>query len=234
VFDAYTRAARMAPAVLAGLPALAVLIAGATSPWTPLRAGGSLAGCVGLVVVALVRDRGRMVEARLWGEWGGAPTTERLRWRGNEQAQVVLLHERVEKATGSRLPDASSEEADRAEADARYVDAVGVLRELTRDQNRFPLVFRENVNYGWRRNSLGLRPIAITIAGLALLMSAVFLGIGHGNLGGRSARWIPSLLVAAFALAWWGLVVSDRWIRTAADLYADRLFEAVHTLARDG
>ncbi|MEJ7567762.1 MAG: hypothetical protein WKF41_05800 [Gaiellaceae bacterium] len=233
MLDAYSRTARLAPAILAGLPALAVLIAGVTSPWTPLRAGASLAGGAGLVIVALVRDRGRAVQAQLWSTWGGSPSTRRLRWRDGDHPQVVRLHERVEQATGLDLPDAAAEETDPDEADARYEEAVGALRDLTRNQDRFPLVFEENVNYGWRRNSLGLRPLAIAIALLAAGASIAILALGPGSIDARAARWVPALAIAALATLWWVLVVTEQWVRSAAELYSDRLFESAHTLGRD-
>jgi hypothetical protein len=234
MFDAYSRTARLAPALLAALPALAVLIAGVTSPWAPLRAGASLAGCVGLVVVAFVRDRGRAVQAQLWDRWDGPPTTRRLRWRDGDRSEVALLHQRIEQATGLRLPDATTEANDPQDADARYEEAVGTLRELTRDRARFSLVFTENANYGWRRNSFGLRPLAAAIALLSVAGSTAILAVGHDSIESRAARWIPSLLIAIIATLWWVLVVNENWVRSAAAIYADRLFDAAHTLSREG
>ena len=45
------------------------------------------------------------------------------------------------------------------------------LREATRDTSRFPLVFAENANYGFRRNLWGLRPIGTGVAVVLLLFS---------------------------------------------------------------
>jgi hypothetical protein len=103
-----------------------------------------------------------------------------------------------------------------------------VLRERTRDSSRFRLVFEENVDYGFRRNCLGLRPYALTIASGALILSLVFLIIGEGH--GRWSRWGISLLVAFAALIYWGWMVRPEWVRRSAELYADRLYEAAHTL----
>src|SRR5216684_670142 len=107
MFDRYSRTARLAPALLAALPAGAVLVAGISSASTALRVAGVLGGCVGLVVVAFVRDRGRNVQVRLWQDWGGPPSTRRLRWREGPAAEIARLHTRVERVTGLALPDAA-------------------------------------------------------------------------------------------------------------------------------
>jgi hypothetical protein len=231
VFDRYNRTARLAPALLAALPALAVLAAGITSASTALRIAGVLGGCVGLVVVALVRDRGRHVQQRLWRDWGGPPATRRLRWRDGTATAVARLHERVERATGLTLPDAADEERDPAEADARYDEAVEALRALTRDPERFKLVFEENVSYGWRRNSYGLRPVAISIALLVLVATACVLAFAGGSFPSRAGRWTPALVISTLALIWWTFVITEDWVRSAAELYSDKLFEATHALA---
>ena len=79
--DAYTRKARIAPAALVGVPGGALLIAGAISPDTVLRAIGVFLGALGILVAVLIRDAGRAVQPRLWEGWGGPPTTSRLRPR---------------------------------------------------------------------------------------------------------------------------------------------------------
>jgi hypothetical protein len=231
LFDSYSRTARLAPAILAVLPALAVLAAGVSSQSTGLRVGGFVGGCVGLVVVALVRDRGRHVQEHLWRGWGGSPTARRLRWREGREAEVARLHDRVERATGLSLPDAEEEARDPENAEARYDEAGEALRALTRDQARFNLLFKENVNYGWRRNCYGLRPAGIAVAALTIVGTACVLALAGGAFPSRAARWMPALAASALALAWWSFVVSERWVRTAAELYADRLYEATHTLA---
>lgn len=231
--DSYSRTARLAPAIVGMLPALAMLGAAVSSPSTLVRVIGSVAGCVGLLVVAFVRDRGRHVQRQLWDDWGGSPTTRRLRWRDGNPAEVARLHERVQRATGLHMPDAAAESADPADADLRYEEAVAALRELTRDRSRFNLVFKENVHYGWRRNSYGLRPVGIAIAALAAAGASCGLALAGGAFEARAARWGPTLAISLTALAWWTFVVSAPWVRAAADLYADRLFEATHALERD-
>lgn len=60
------------------------------------------------------------------------------------------------------------EQADPTAADHSYAAAVAVLREATRDTNRYPLVFAENVSYGFRRNCWAIRPFGIVTSSLAI------------------------------------------------------------------
>src|SRR3954451_11133129 len=93
--DAYGRRARLAPAVLAAMPAV-ILVGGAL--WAP-ASGDSLAGiaigALALVICGLVRETGRRVQPELWKSCGGSPTVVRLRWAGNDTVAVRRLHEGV-------------------------------------------------------------------------------------------------------------------------------------------
>jgi hypothetical protein len=102
------------------------------------------------------------------------------------------------------------------------------LRELTRDTKRFPVLFEENVDYGFRRNSLGIRPIALGIAVAVLVISFVMLFIGEGHSVGT--RWGSSAVVSAIAVAYWSFVVGEEWVRRSGERYADCLFESIATL----
>jgi hypothetical protein len=111
-----------------------------------------------------------------------------------------------------------------------YEEAVAALRELTRDRARFPLVFAENVEYGFRRNALGLRWI-----GLALSMVAIGVSAGVLLAGGRYdrdhlVRWLVPGGVGVACAGFWLFVVTPSWVRRSAELYANRLLESVVTL----
>jgi hypothetical protein len=227
--DAYTRRARLAPALLAAFPVLTALVASARSPQTTVRLIGLAGGAVGLVVCGMTRDRGRRLEPDLWASWGGSPTLRRLRWHNAPDTDAVhRLHQRLNTLLDEPLPDAAAEASDPDAADGRYDEAVTALRERTRDPARFRLVFAENTEYGFRRNSLGLRPLAIGIATLVLALSLT-LAIGV-NSHRAWTRWGVTAAVTAGTLGFWWRIVTPAWVRTAAELYADRLLEALETL----
>lgn len=196
-----------------------------------MRLVGVAGGAAALALCGLVRDRGKRLEPALWASWGGNPTVQRLRWRdADDQDAVRRLHARINALLDEPLPDANAEAKDSAAADRCYSEAVAVLREHTRDTARFRLVFAENMEYGFRRNALGLRPFALFIAAIALAVSGAFLLWGGGDTAGRWARWgISGGISAALLVYWWGIVTPE-WVRRPAELYADRLFEGVETL----
>src|SRR2546426_4811456 len=76
---------------------------------------------------------------------------------------------------GGKLPTAQQEADDPPAADVVYEACGAFLRDKTRDQKKFPLVFEENCNYGLRRNLWGMKPIGIAIATLGIAAVGVIL-----------------------------------------------------------
>jgi hypothetical protein len=50
---------------------------------------------------------------------------------------------------------------------------------------------------------------------------------------GEWGRWAISAVVGVSALVYWSKIVTPSWVREAAEVYSDRLFEAVDTLRQD-
>ncbi len=69
---------------------------------------------------------------------------------------------------GGPAPTAKDEEADPVKCDAYYERCGNWLRENTRDTKKFKLLFDENINYGYRRNLLGLKAPGLAIDALVL------------------------------------------------------------------
>jgi hypothetical protein len=107
------------------------------------------------------------------------------------------------------------------------------LRNSTRDQKRFPLVFGELVSYGYRRNLLGLRPYGLTSSILGCLICGVFIGTAIYNQHGvQDTLWL-ALGADILLLLFWLIRVSPAWVRLTAENYAARLVEAVDDLYGD-
>jgi hypothetical protein len=228
--DIYIVNARVRPLFAAAAPAIALVAASMSSPSAWLRVSGGAAGVVGFIAVALVRDRGREIQTRLWADWGGSPTVALLRFAGQERDVVERLHARVEGATGMALPVESEEETDPKAADRRYAEAIDALRSMTRDQSRFRILFNENVDYGFRRNALGLRPVAIGIALATAVTAMIVLFLAGGSLVGRATRFAPVAAISLALLGWWFWVVRPEWVRLAADRYARQLLDSTFLL----
>ena len=222
--DAYTLRARVQPAFIVVLPIGILLFA--LLPNLPLFVSAfiGLIGAAGgaAVVAQLGRELGRRKEPGLWKSWDGPPTTRLLRHRRN--AGDIAL--------GSGLRDQIGE-------------WVRVLRDASRDQARFPLVFAENVNYGFRRNLWGLKPIGASIAVALGLFSWTLLVLTVWGRPWPDPWWgvlanpdtvAVIRLAAAIAdtvfAALWLLLVKPSWVKASANAYALRLLESVQTLRR--
>jgi hypothetical protein len=233
LLDSYSRRARVAPVFLVTLPALLLGLAlvptlPAWHKLWPLLAGGGLLA----LVDQLGRDAGRQRQPGLWASWGGPPTTAMLRHAGNPNP--VLLdrrHRKLGTLLGALLPTAQEEQADPAAADHVYETAVAILKQRTRSEETFPLIFTENRNYGFRRNMLGLKPLGIWISAAAAVVALVALIAAlAGRINASEISLLAALAAALLLLVVWIRTVTSDWVKRAADAYAERLLEATETL----
>lgn len=224
----YAMKAQLGPAALAAIPA-AVL---GFSALSSIEGAGSIAAfvlaTVLVIVCGAVRSFGRRLEPALWESWGGPPTTRLLRWSdASSPVAMERRHTLLSVVLGESLPSPDEETLDPAGADAHYAVAVSALRQRTRNGGpAFRLVAQQNAEYGLRRNCLGLRSVALAVAAAVLVVSAVLLALQGG-----SWHFVLAAVVSILALLAWGFLVTPDWVRTAADLYAQRLMEAIESLA---
>lgn len=235
VLDAYTRRARLWPALLVALP-----LGLATLAWFPegLAGWGTLWGLVawsgGTALLAQVgRDKGKVKESRLVENWGGMPTTRMLRHR--HAANKVILaryHKKLQELLpDTKIPTPAEEQADPAGADEIYKNCTAFLRAKSRDRKRFALVFEENCNYGFRRNLWGMKPLGITTALAGIVAVAFYFVV---NYFGKGVAVPPRALMCGVGnlllLLGWVLWFTPDWVKIPAEAYAERLLEASEEL----
>jgi fatty acid desaturase len=95
---------------------------------------------------------------------------------------------------------------------------------MTRNRDDFPLVFDENKEYGFRRNTLGLRTAGMAVAAVTFVLAAGLTLL-------VSPWFLLNMLIGLAVFAWWWHAVSPNWVRQPADLYAIRLLDASITLS---
>src|SRR6266496_2866271 len=163
VSDPYYRRARLFPGFLVTLPIsmLAVVMFTTRPAWWSAAVVLFGASGVSYFGAQLVRRAGRRKEPALWASWGGAPTTQLLRFRGaSNRVAVRRRHEQLARVfPDMAVPDEAEESRDLQAADEHYETAIKALIERTRDPVRFARVFDENCQYGFRRNLWGCRSI---------------------------------------------------------------------------
>jgi hypothetical protein len=246
LFDSYSRQARLYPALITLLPPLITVLA-----WYP----GLLSSHAAATVVTLAtscgllyalatfsRSRGKNVERRLLVNWGGWPTTQWL--RHSDQHLPAQTKDRYRGALLRHVPDLqlpspTQDNEDPQNADEAYRSAVEWLKERCRGKD-FPLVEKENAEYGFRRNLRGLRPFGTIVVLLALAASAfgIWKRAALSSSGLQTALWpelidkllevVPVVVSGAVvldlaALVFWLVIVSDGWVRQAGDQYARAL-----------
>ena len=168
LIDAYTARARLLPGLLTVLPLATSVYAwdpGNQLGWNGL--GALIIGAGGTVLLSFIaRDLGRRVEPKLFSRWGGRPTEVMLMHSGSMDPVLrKRRHAAIRKLYPDiALPTAADEAHDRAAAYGRWTPIIRLLISRTRDHAKFPMVFEENCNYGFRRNMHGMRVVGLAIS----------------------------------------------------------------------
>lgn len=172
-------------------------------------------------------DFGKRLEPGLWEAWGGPPTTRFLRHDNDEfnPATRARVHAKL-RTLGLEVPTAAEEKADDDRAGLLYGSAVDDLRGRTRDPERFHLVYKSNIEYGFRRNLLGVRPIGLTVTTIALVISGWILYRRWHSEGVVSLVAVVTTLVNTCVALAWLIGVRAATVRVTADRYARSLLEA--------
>ena len=227
LFDDYAWKARVLPALICIAPA--VLTASVVGYLDGSILLFSILGGLGVIffTAQLVRSLGRAREKKLVEQWRGMPTTHLLRFSTQQNSSVRDARRRkLVSITGVTLPSRRKETASPAESDEIYIIATRSLISKVRQRKQdFPRVHEENINYGFRRNLLALKPVARAILILLVVFASALLYLGNDTM-----QVSLVLGIALFFAATWG-VVTPHWVKDAADAYADRLFEALDELA---
>ena len=237
-FDSYTWYARVTPVFIVLLP----LGIGATV-WFP---GEDIIAKVGTVTLApfvlaalaaqFGRRWGKEKEERLWQSWDGAPTTRFLRHRDTTFNPIIRA--RYHKKLRELLPDCvvptpEIEEQNPQAADQVYEACTRYLITQTRNKEQFPLVYKENIYYGFLRNLWGMKLLGITLA----LAGLAACGIQVWRVWEKPERISVELAAGSFIClvlcVVWQFWISPNSIRIAANAYAERLLETCDQLEKE-
>ena len=245
VTDPYDRQARLYPALLCLLPLLALIALLYATNVSALTGVVTLAvSCGGLFLMTnICRELGKRREESLFREWGGKPTTQILRHRDSLVDSVTKrrYHAFLAGKINTVFPDAEQEKADPGKADEAYQSGARWLLDHTRPDpgKQFDLLFRDNVTYGFRRNALGVRPLAIVIALGCLFWTLAKEHVIFGATG-RFFDWsaatqlssaaTASLAVSAVMLLIWLFFFTKTSVRTSAFSFAQTLLRTCDVL----
>lgn len=219
ILDEYDLRARLLPALIVSAPPLAAAVTcipAATSEWiflTPLLEVPFV-----YLLMHMARTEGYKIEDRLFATWGGKPTTAMLRHRDTRIDPMTKERYKttITELAEIKFPAAADESADAAKADAAYGSAIRRLIEFRRGEG-FPLVFKENCNYGFARNLLGLKNIGLMLALVSLVAES-------GVAWFQPDRFAPAgelaILLALAVAAMLAFYVTPETVRHHAEAYA--------------
>ena len=236
VMDAYDRRARFYPMVLVLLP----LFLGIAC-WAPsgMQLPGVLSGAAVTLAVAalltqLARDQGKRREKELFRLWGGRPSDRALSYGGRALADATLA--RCHKKLMAIDPDLqlpASREVEKEggkEARSSFAAATELLITRTRDKEKFPLLFKENVSYGFRRNLWGMKPAGILTSVLgACACGGKIVALGLPALSINTISMVCGGICALLGIIWCARITPS-WVRIPAEGYSKQLVEACESL----
>lgn len=192
---------------------------------------GLVVACGSVAYLAhLSRALGRKVEPCLYAKWGGKPTTL---WLSHSDPSLdaqtkARYHAFLENHINGWIAPTSEEEArDIQAAEIAYDSAVRWLRENTRDRERYDLIFKENVSYGFRRNLYGLKSVGLSLGLLCVAGNGS--ALYYTSCATSTAiepEGLASLVLNLAVVACWVALVRESWVKDGAEGYARALLAA--------
>lgn len=228
VADPYERRARLYPSLICLFPLMVGVYSSFPNFYKSLSGLVALAIAVGLLQLFshLARDRGEKLESGLFEEWGGMPSVALFRHSDSNipNPAKIRYHEMVSGESGIKAPTKESETATPHVADEIYQSWSDYLRGKTRNTEKYPMVFKENVNYGFRRNLLGIKGYCI-LSGLITLILIWVPTYKSGTIVQEQIGISFGVLVYTFIFI---LVVKRSWVKVTAYAYAKQLLESLN------
>lgn len=222
-FDRYDRIARLYPALLCLLPVLAVVALWLPQVWTLLGGLLSLTVACGSIfyLAQIVRYLGRRIEKRLGNRVGRARSAVLLS-HGDPHipADTKARYHKYLADHGVHVPDQLLETSDPAAANQGFRSAVDWLLEHTRPGAKASMLLNENIAYGFRRNLLGVKPVATALLVLAMAANAGLI-IASSDQSRTVAGAVVELLLFLSLTAWFAVVRPD-FVEDASLAYAQR------------
>lgn len=237
MFDNYTLKARYYPVIILFFP---ILILGFCYSFQyasiiHLAASTGAAGVLTYLFSQLGRDKGKHKEPLLWNHWGGMPSIQLLRSSNSlidSYTKQRYYQKLFQLCPVTTIDVIDIKQLSSSQADEVYLAWTKYLIGQTRDKKKYPLLFKENVSYGFRRNLWGLKIISISFISILILGNYLFWA---SKLNAFNPLFYPDTYkystVALFILIlFWIFVVTKNWVRIVAFAYAERLCESLENM----
>lgn len=234
--DVYDIKARVAPSLIVIFPILFSVWVWfpITQTWADALSGTVFAIFFSWLLGRIAREQGLKAQDRLFKKWGGNVAANMLRLDNTHLNSLDKRRYRKfleQQIDGLALPTEEEERAEKPDVTERYEMAINWLRRSTRDQTKFFLVFKENVNFGFHRNLYGMKGFAIFFY-LAMLALNIFTLIKGSDIGieNYTVNSISSIAVSCLSIIVWIFFITEKSVKSAAIAYSERLLEACEEL----
>jgi hypothetical protein len=152
--DKYSIYARVYPVILVLLPITVIGVSLSIDIVQYYNIATTVGITIGfsLLFSNISREFGKKKEKKLWEKWGGAPTSTIL--RQEDETIDSLTKKKVYLTMKELIPESSAilKRNEPSEVSELYVSWTKYLNKKTSDSKKFPLIFKENINYAFRRN----------------------------------------------------------------------------------
>lgn len=233
--DKYTIKARLYPSFLVLIPAFVICVYYIPGFAEYYHYIITLIG-VGLITFLLSqlgRDFGKKKEPKLHEYFGGKPTTQILRHRNSyiDKVTKVRYHELLSnKIDGLQIPTIEEEVKDMKSTDEVYESCIKYLISKTRDTEKFKLLYKENINYGFRRNLWGMKPWALFILLFCFCIHSYFSTKYFTVFNQFEQKDIALFFLLIVTTLFWIFIVTKDWIKIPSFAYAERLLETLNEI----
>lgn len=178
----------------------------------------------------LGRDMGKKKELNLWKEWGGMPSVQLFSFQNNiiDYYTKVNYHNILMELAPPSNENINFEKAEIEDVEEIYRSWTRYLISKTRDYKNFPLLFNENISYGFRRNLWGLKKPSLIIISFSMFANFAFQWSKftfYYNLYQTEFFLSESILLGI--LLFWIFIINSNWVKIPAFAYAERLLESI-------
>lgn len=226
VLDEYALKARYYPTIIVIAPMLCIFYLYFPNAISQNKFLISLVVGIGFLIIfeQVGRSFGKKKENILFATWGGIPTTRIL--YPDDGTIDKYTKARYLKYMEGALTNQNILNVD-SELDVKYLSYAKYLKEKTRDKKSFPLLFQENMNYGFRRNLWGMRQFGILFSLLGLILVIIKIYLNEWVVDEDAFFAIFTGVISLFLFCIWIFVVNKDWVKVSAYDYANQLYASI-------
>lgn len=230
LFNPYERQARLYPVLIIFLPTFVSVYCLFEDFRDLLSAAIGSIFFVGIsyYLGKLSRELGKKKQDKLIIIWDGMPSTRFLRHR--DTTLDVFTKERYHQYLNNHVPNIvmpkpREELDDPIKADIVYESAIRWLLKKTRDTQKYPLLFRDNISYGFARNFWALKQWGLVINFLVLVFTSAIVYERYNFDLGLIPNVVWLSIAVTILIIFFILLITKETVHSKAKAYARTLLE---------